>query len=107
MGAADRIDQSLDDLALDPVGEMARVGDIGKAAPAVGDLTVLDQGVPDVGEQRQVVAERCGQRFGGGAGGLFLRRKQAMQRRFERHGLAVDLKAQPRHGLVEQGAPRR
>ena len=60
IGAGHRRRQRVDHLALDPIGEVARIGDVGELAPAVGDLLVLDQRVHDQGEQPHVGAQRLG-----------------------------------------------
>jgi thiamine monophosphate kinase len=49
--------QRIHDLALDAVGEMARIRDILEAAPAVGDLLVLGERVGDQREGAQLVLE--------------------------------------------------
>ena len=55
IGGAHRRDQRIDHFALDPVRQMALVGDVGKAAPAVGDFLVLGE---RIGDQRELRA-RC------------------------------------------------
>ena len=63
IGGAHRRDQRLHYLRLDPVRQMARVGDVLEATPAVGDFLVLGERVGDVGEQANVLLERGGKRF--------------------------------------------
>ncbi len=55
IGAAHGGDQRIDDLALDPVGEMPRVGDVPEPAPAVGNFLVLRQRVGDERKGPQIV----------------------------------------------------
>ena len=52
IGGAHGRDQSIDHFALDPIVEMPRIGDVGKAAPAVGDFLVLGE---RIGDQREIV----------------------------------------------------
>ena len=54
IGGPHRGDQRIDHLALDAIGEMARVGDILEAAPAVGNFLVLGE---RVGDQRERSAD--------------------------------------------------
>ena len=55
IGLAHRRLQRIDDFALDRVVEVAAVGDVLEAVPAVGDFLVLGQHIGDVGEQPLVV----------------------------------------------------
>ena len=66
IGGAHGGDQRVDHFALDPVGEMPRVGDVGKAAPAVGDFLVLGERVGDQRELLHIVLECLRQRLRGG-----------------------------------------
>ena len=99
--------QRVDHLGLDPVRQMARIGDIGKAAPAVGNLLVLGERVGDEREQAHVLLERLRQRLRGGLALLLARVLQEVERRLDRERLAGDLEAQARDGLVEQPVPGR
>ena len=56
IGVAHGGGQRIDHLALDAVGEVARIGDVLEAAPAVGDLLVLGERVGDQREEAEVVA---------------------------------------------------
>ncbi len=112
IGGAHAGDERIDDLGLDLIGEMAAVGDVLEAAPAVGDLLVLRQRVGDEREQPHVVLEHLGERFGGGAALFLVGVRQQVERQLERQrlGLAGNRKAQRRDRLVEQpveGAARR
>jgi len=73
IGRAHRLDQRIDDLTLDPVGEMARIRDIGKAAPAVGDFLVLGERVGDEGEHAQIGLEGLRERGSGRLAGFLAR----------------------------------
>ncbi len=55
IGGAHRRDQRVDHLALDAVRQMARVGHVLEAAPAVGDLLVLGERVGDQREQAEIL----------------------------------------------------
>ena len=59
IGGLHRLDQRLDGLGLDAVGEVARRGDVREAAPAVGDLLVLGEGVGDQREDCLLYTSRC------------------------------------------------
>ena len=84
---------------------MARIGDVLKAAPAVGDFLVLGQRVGDQREGAQVLLEGRGERLGGLAAHLAVGVLQPVERRLERHLLAVDVEAQIGHRLVEETVP--
>ena len=105
IGVAHGRHQRLHHLALDPVGEMPRVGDVGKAAPAVGNLLVLGERVGDEREGAQVFAEGLGQRLGGGPAGLFAAVLEQVERRLDRQRLGADLEPQAGDGVVEQPVP--
>ena len=66
IGLAHRRHQRVHHLGLDAVGEMARLRDVGEAAPAVGNLLVLGERVGDQREEPQVLLEGLGQRLGRG-----------------------------------------
>ncbi|MNJ75740.1 hypothetical protein D3C77_728870 [compost metagenome] len=55
--------QSVYDLALHTVCQMAAVGDVFELAPAVGNILVLGKRVGDEGEDPQIVLESGAQRF--------------------------------------------
>ena len=107
IGLPHRADQRFHHLALDPVGEMAAVGHVLEAAPAVGDFLVLGERVGDQREEANVVLEHLGQSLGRGPALASIRVHEEMERRLQRGRLrlAVDLEAQRRHGLAEQAAP--
>ena len=86
---------------------MARIGDVGELAPAVGDLLVLDQRVHDQGEQPDIGAERLGQRGGGGFAHAAVGILQLAEQRLEGQLLALEGKPQRGDRLVEQPVPRR
>ena len=98
-------DQRVDDLALDAVRQMARVRDIGEAAPAVGDLLVLGERVGDEREGSQVRPERLGQRAGGRLARSRVGVLHERQRRLERKLGLADVEAQAGDRLVEQPVP--
>ena len=105
IGVRHRRDQRLDHLALDAVGEVARIGDVGEFAPAVGDLLVLGERVGDEGEDAQVRAERRGERVGRRLALLLVGVLQLAEQRLERQALALEVEPQRRHRLVEQPVP--
>ena len=80
-------DQRIDHLALDPVRQMAIVGDIGKAAPAVGNFLVLGERVGDQRELLHVVLERGGKRLGGSLALFSVAVLQQIERRLDRQRL--------------------
>ena len=105
VGLGDGGNQGFNHLRLDPVAQMARSGDIVKAAPAVGNLVVLGQGV---GYQRKsvgVLAKSFAQRFGGGLAFCPVRQQQLVQRRLNGQLFAIDIKAQTDNRLVKQPVP--
>ena len=61
-----RRNQRVDYFALDAIGQMPRIGDIGKAAPAVGNILVLGERIGDERKQPDVGLEGLRQRFGRG-----------------------------------------
>jgi hypothetical protein len=106
IGRAHGCNQGIDDFRLDAVGKVPRRGDVGEAAPTVGDLLVLGERVGDQGEQPQVFLEGFGQRFGGGLAGALLRVLHQVEGLLDRQRLAGDLEPQADHGLIEQPIER-
>ena len=105
IGVRHRRNQRLDNLGLDPIGEMARIGDVLEFAPAIGGLLVLGQRAGDEGEETQVGAERLGERVGRRFPGLRVRILQFAEQRLERQALAFKVEPQRRHRVVEQPVP--
>ena len=105
IGRAHGGDQRVDHLLLDPVGEMARVGDVDEAAPAVGNLLVLGQRVGDQREQPHIVLEHLRQSLGGLAALVAVLIEQPVQGRLEAELLSVGLESERGHRLVEQPVP--
>lgn len=105
IGFAHRGGERVDDAALDTVGEMAGIGNVLEAAPAVRDFLVLGQRVGDQGEGAQILAEGRGQRLGGAAAHFAIGILQAIEGRLQRQFLAVDVEAKVGHRLVEQAVP--
>jgi hypothetical protein len=86
---------------------MPLVGDVGEAAPAVGDFLVLGERIQDQRELRHVVLERVRQRLRG-VFTLFARAiLQEIQRRLDGQRLARHLEPQVGDGGVELAIPRR
>ena len=106
VGVGDGGDQRVDHLALDPVGEMARVGDVGELAPAVGDLLVLGERVGDQRKEAQVGAERGGEGVRRRLALRLVRVLEPGEQRLERQALALEVEAERRHRVVEQPVPR-
>ena len=105
IGRTNRTDQGIDDLALDAVVQVARIRDILKATPTVGNFLVLGERIGDEREGPLIVLEGLGQRL---ACGLALVRRavlQQIERRLDRQLLTADLEAQAGDGLVEQPVP--
>ena len=107
IGRAHGGDQRLHHFRLDAVGEMARVGDILEAAPAVGDFLVLGERIGDQRERAQIFLEGLGQRFRGGLALLAVGIDHEIERRLDRKLLAADLEAQRGDQLVELPVPGR
>ena len=105
IGRAHRGDQRIDDLALDAVVEMAGVRDIGKAAPAVGNVLVLGERVGDQRKGALIGLEGLCQRLRGRLALLAVAILQEIERRLDRQLLARHLEAQRGDGLVEQPVP--
>ncbi len=83
------------------------VGDVGEAAPAVGNLLVLGERVGDQREGAQVFLEGLGERVRRCLAGIGLRVLHQVERRLDRQRFAFHLEAQARDGFVEQPVPRR
>ena len=107
IGGAHRRDQRIDHLALDPVRQMPLVGDVGEAAPAVGDFLVLGERVGDQRELRHVVLEGVRERLRRGFALFAVAVLHEIQRRLDGQRLARYLEAQIGDGGVEQPIPRR
>ena len=78
----------IDDLALDPVRKMARIRDVLKAAPAVGDFLVLGERIGDQREGALIGLEGFRQRL---RRSLALFRGAILQQRQRRHCSRVQL----------------
>ena len=105
MGLAHGVDQGLHHLGLDLVGQVAGLGRQLIAPPAVLDLLVLGQGVGDQRQERALAFQHPGDFLGGAASALAVGIAEAVQRLFQGHALALDLEAEPGHGLVEEPHP--
>ena len=107
IGGAHRRHQRLHHLALDPVRQVPRVGDVDETAPAVGDLLVLGEDIGDQRKDAQVLLEGLGQRLRRRLAPLLARILHQIERRLDGERLLADLEAQARDGLVEQPVPGR
>ncbi len=105
IGGAHRRYQRIDHLALDPVRQMPLVGDVGKAAPAVGDFLVLGERVEDQRELRHVVLEGVRQRLRRSFSLCAVAVLQKIQRRLDGKRLARHFETQIGHGGVELAIP--
>jgi hypothetical protein len=105
VGLADGGDQRLHHLALNPVGEMARIRHVLEAAPAVGDLLVLGEGVRDEREGAKIGLEGLGQGVGGIPAQGLVRVLKLVEGRLDGQLLAAHGEAQGGDGLVEQAVP--
>ena len=105
IGRAHRPHQRIDDLALDAVVQMARVRNICKSAPAIGDFLVLGERIGDERKSPLVGLEGLGQRFRRGLALRPIAVLQQVQRRLDRQFRGPDLEAQARNGLIEQPVP--
>jgi hypothetical protein len=84
ISVADGGGQRVDHAALDAVGQVARVRDVLKAAPAVGNFLVLRQRIGDEREDTQIFALNVfGQRFSRPAPRVRIGVLQAVQRRLD------------------------
>src|SRR3954453_17901319 len=86
---------------------MPRVGNIGKAPPAVGNLLVLGERVGNERELPQVFLEGLGESLRGGLSGLLVRVLQKSEHRLDRQRFRSDLEAQSGDRLVKQPVPGR
>ncbi len=86
---------------------MTRIGDIGEAAPAIGDFLVLGEDVGDQREGAQVLLEGLGERIGGRLALGRARILHQAERGLDRQRLGPDLETQAGDGLVEQPVPTR
>ena len=93
MRRLDGRDERVDDLALDPVRQVPRIGHVLVAAPPVRDLEVLAQRVGDQREGAKMLAQGRGQGFRGPLPPLRLRVLHETESGFERERLAVDVEA--------------
>ena len=98
-------DQRVDDLALNPVRQVTLVGDIGKAAPAVGNFLVLGESVGDQRELLHVVLERFRKRLGGSLALFSGAILQQVESRFDRERLSLNLEPQIGDRRVELPIP--
>lgn len=94
IGCTYRCDQRIDDYTLDTVSEMARVGDVLKAAPAIGNVLILGERVGDQRESALVGLEGFRQRLPGRLALLGRAILQHVQGRLDRQFLAAQLEAQ-------------
>jgi hypothetical protein len=107
IGGAHGLDQRHHHLGLDPIRQVARVGNVGEAAPAVGDFLVLGENIGDQGEGPQLRLEGGGERLRRRPAYLFVPILQQIERRLDRQRFRADSKAQTGDGLVEQPVPSR
>jgi len=107
IGGAHRDHQRIDNLALDPVRQMAVVGDVGEAAPAVGDLLVLGERVGDQRELLNALLECRGKRLRSGFALFAVAILQLIERLLDGERLARDFEAQVGDGGVELPVPGR
>ena len=107
IGLAHGGDHRLHHLALDPVRQMAGIGHILEAAPAVRDLLVLGERVGDEREGAQVRLEGLGERVRGVLAHALVRVLQLVEGRLDGQLLAAHGEAQGSDGLVEQAVPGR
>ena len=105
IGRLHRLHHRGNDFGLDPVGEVARVGDVGEPAPAVGDLLVLGQRVGDQREGSQVRAEHIAERARRRLADLSVRILEPVERGLQGQLLALDREPQARDGAVEKPIP--
>ncbi len=107
IGGAHGRNQRINHLALDPVRQVAVVGDVGEAAPAVGDFLVLGERIGDERELLHVVREGRRERLRGGlalCSGTVL---QQVQRRLNGQRFARNLETQRRDRRIELPVPGR
>jgi hypothetical protein len=92
----------VDYFALDAVRQVAAVGNVFEAAPAIGDILVLGERIGDERKDADVGLEGFGERHCRLAAHFRILFLQHVQRHFQRQLLAVDLEAQFRHRLIEE-----
>jgi hypothetical protein len=102
IGRANRTHQRIDHLALDAIGQMPRIRDVLKTAPAIGNLLVLGQRVGDERKRALVGLESFCQRLPGRLALCGAAILQQIKGRLDRKLLAPDLEAQAGDGLIEQ-----
>ena len=105
VGVAGGLDESVDDLVLDLVGEIARGDRALEPAPIVLDLLVLGQCVRDAGEQPDIVLQHAADRASGSLTDVAVFRRHQIEDLGAGQVLAVEGEAQRRHRLVEQPDP--
>ena len=105
IGCPHRVDEGFHHLGLDPVRQVARVRDILEPAPAVADLLVLRQRVGDEREDPQLAAQHRADRAGRLLADRAVRILKLVERRLQRHLLALHGEAQRGDRLVEQPVP--
>jgi hypothetical protein len=81
-------DQGLHHFGFDAVREMARVGNVLEATPAIGNFLVLRQRIGDQREGTQIFLERLGEHFGGGLALLAVGVLKQIERLLDRQRLA-------------------
>ena len=100
-------DERRDNVALDAVGKMPRIGDVLEMMPAVGDFLVLGQRIADQRKGAQMRLQSLADRFRRRAAGLLLVVLQEIEHGLDRERLALHVKTQAGDGLVEQAMPGR
>ena len=89
IGGAHSCDQRLHHFALDTVRQVARIGDVLEAAPAIGNFLVLGERVGDQRKGPQIVLEGLGERFGRSLAFLAVDILQQIERRLDRERFAA------------------
>ena len=72
IGVGYRLNQRIDNFALDAIGQVAGISDVFELTPAVGNFLIFDQRVDDQREDPLIRAQRRGERLGGGAAHIFV-----------------------------------
>ena len=84
-------DQGLHHLGLDAIRQVARVGDVGKAPPPIGDFLVLGEDIGDQCERPLVLPEGFGERLRRRLARRWPRILQEIERWLDRERLRADL----------------
>ena len=84
---------------------MPRVRDVLEAAPAIGNLLVLGEGIRDQRKVTEVLLEHLGKRRGRSPAPFLLWVLKQIERQFDRKVFAIHVETERRDRLVEETVP--